>query len=167
MCVSSRSRSRTSSPRPRTSASASTSGSAEKTCSISSSIEAESRASPSVLGSSGEKCGSFKVPNTVDPLDIDAAFGSVRSTPDNPQAGKRASVWGMETMLRNGFEGLHRDGLDLTSSNDLINPDEALAHLVAQSIVNDVWEEVVGSRLTIANYFPRNEVQWNCLLSGR
>ena len=58
MLVSSRSRSRTSSPRPAIGSSAGESGSEVKTCSISSSIEAESSASDSELGSSGAKCGS-------------------------------------------------------------------------------------------------------------
>ena len=42
---------------------------------------------------------------------------------------------------------------------------EAFAFLVAARIVENVWDEVMGHPLTIANYFPRNEGQqrvlWN------
>ncbi len=40
---------------------------------------------------------------------------------------------------------------------------EASTYLLAAKIVDNVWEEVMGTRLTIANYFPRNWVQRNLL----
>ena len=40
---------------------------------------------------------------------------------------------------------------------------EAVAFLLAQRIVNNVWEQVMGYPLTIANYFPRTESQLNAL----
>ena len=40
---------------------------------------------------------------------------------------------------------------------------EAAAFLVAQRIVNNVWEQVMGYPLTIANYFPRTDAQLDIL----
>ena len=40
---------------------------------------------------------------------------------------------------------------------------EAVAFLIAQRIVNNVWEQSMGYSLTIANYFSRNEGQLNAL----
>jgi len=46
-----------------------------------------------------------------------------------------------------------------------VDGEPGFAYLVAARIVNNVWEEVFGSKVTIANYFPRNfeqrQVLWN------
>jgi hypothetical protein len=46
-----------------------------------------------------------------------------------------------------------------------VDGEPAFAYLVAARIVNNVWQEVFGSYVTIANYFPRNfeqrQVLWN------
>ena len=113
-------------------------------------------------GWNGDRCATFKVPTEKDPLNVDAAFGSVGATPDDPDRGLRASVWQLETALRNGFDRIAADGL-VIGENGAVHPDDALAYLVAAHIVEQVFYEVVGSRLTIANFFPRTEGQRDTL----
>ncbi|UQA60354.1 hypothetical protein [Polyangium aurulentum] len=108
-------------------------------------------------------CGTFKVPQQNDPLGVDTYFGSIRSTPENPDRGRRASVWDLERALHRGVDLLAAHGLTRMSGDELADPDEALAYLVAQNVVEKVWAEVMGSRLTIANYFPRTQVQRDVL----
>jgi len=115
-------------------------------------------------GWSGNACGVFKVPAEDDPLKVDTYFGSIRSTPDDPTKGVRASVWDLERALHRGADLLAAHGLRRLSGNKLADPDEAFAYMVAQNIVDVVWAEVMGSRLTIANYFPRTEIQRDILL---
>ena len=112
----------------------------------------------------GDACGHFKEPTTDDPLAIDAWFGSVRSTPAAPGKGLRASVWDVERALHRGVDLLAAHGLRREMNDQLADPDEAFAYLVAENIVEKVWDEVVGHRLTIANYFPRTEVQRDILM---
>jgi hypothetical protein len=110
-----------------------------------------------------QTCGSFQVPQQDDPLGIDTYFGSIRSTPDDPNRGRRASVWDLERALHRGIDRLAAHGLTRMSGDELADPDEALAYLVAQNVVEKVWTEVMGSRLTIANYFPRTQDQRDVL----
>ena len=44
-----------------------------------------------------------------------------------------------------------------TTPAPIADPDAAIAYLVAATIVEGVWREVIGTPLTIANYFPRNQ----------
>jgi hypothetical protein len=124
-----------------------------------------------VVDGSGQKpwgwasmCGRFKQPQVDDPLKIDAYFGSIRSTVDQPNRGLRASVWDLERALHRGVDLLAAHGLQRGKDGALADPDEAFAYLVAENIVEKVWDEVVGHRLTIANYFPRNETQRDILM---
>lgn len=110
-------------------------------------------------------CGTFKEPTTDDPLGIDTYFGSIRSTPEQPNRGLRASVWDLDRALRRGVDLLAAHGLTRLEGGKLADPDEAFAYLVAQNIVEKVWNEVVGSRLTIANYFPRTQIQRDTLMA--
>lgn len=111
------------------------------------------------------QCGTFSVPEADDPLNIDAFFGSIRSTPADPTSGLRASVWDLERSLHRGVDLLAAHGLQRGAGNQLADADEAFAYLVAENIVEKVWEEVIGSRLTIANYFPRTQVQRDTLMA--
>ncbi|HEU5077094.1 MAG TPA: hypothetical protein VFU02_23045 [Polyangiaceae bacterium] len=107
------------------------------------------------FGWDGARCGSFEVPNTDDPLGVDAYFGSVR--------GRRASVWDLERSLRRGVELLalpvDTAGATTAGETDFTDPDVAFAYLVGLNIVERVWSEVVGTNLTIAHHFPRTSVQ--------
>lgn len=101
-------------------------------------------------------CGAFKAPEVDDPLGIDAYFGSAR--------GARASVWDVERALRRGVDLLSVHGLLRGPGGVLEDADEALAYLVAETIVEKVWDEVMGHPLTIADYFPRTKVQRDILM---
>jgi hypothetical protein len=112
-----------------------------------------------------DACGRFAEPMSDDPLAIDAYFGSVRSTADAPGKGLRASIWDVERALHRGVDLLAAHGLRRGAMGELADPDEAFAYLVAENLVEKVWNEVVGHPLTIANYFPRTEVQRDILMA--
>lgn len=111
----------------------------------------------------GGQCGAFSVPQVDDPLNIDTYFGSIKSTPGNPTRGLRASVWDLEASLHKGVDLLAAHGLRRLPGDVLADPDEAFAYLVAENIAEKVWAEIMGSPLTIANYFARTAVQRDVL----
>lgn len=117
----------------------------------------------SPYGWNGDVCGKYRIPLDDDPLSVDTFFGSVRSTPDDPNRGRRASVWELERALHRGVDRLADHGLVRLSGDVLDDPDEAFAYLVAQNIVDQVWAEIMGQRLTIATYFSRTEIQRDIL----
>lgn len=108
-------------------------------------------------------CGTFSVPQAPDPLNIDTYFGSIKSTPADPTKGLRASVWDLEASLHRGVNLLAAHGLTRLPGDELADPDEAFAYLVAENIVERAWAEIMGTRLTIANYFARTAVQRDVL----
>jgi len=116
-------------------------------------------------GWNGDSCGKFREPMEDDPLGIDTYFGSIRSSPLEPKQGLRASVWDLERALHRGVDRLATNGLSLLPGDIVADSDEAFAYLVAQNIVDQVWAEIMGQRLTIANYFPRTSMQRDVLQS--
>lgn len=108
-------------------------------------------------GMSGS-CGGFtpEADLTDDMADVDGAFATLR--------GKRVSVWGLERSLRRGFTRLREHGLTRGPDGYVPDSDEAFAYLVSVNIVERVWEEVVGTRLTIATSFARNQAARDQLL---
>ena len=100
-------------------------------------------------------CGLFKLPKNDDPLGIDTRFATVTGT--------KASVWDLERALQAGIDHLAQGPLKMDADGTIADPDDAFAWLVAQSVVEKVWTEAVGTRLTIANYFPRTEIQRDLL----
>lgn len=108
-------------------------------------------------------CGVLERNASIDPLDIEASFASIMSTSNQPNLGKLASVWLLESSLARGFEGL-RDGIELDANGNMSDPDEAFAFLVSANIVERVWEEIIGSPLSIAHTLPRNAEQRDNLL---
>jgi hypothetical protein len=94
-------------------------------------------------------CGQF-VPSVGDDLaDVDAKLASV--------AGKRATVYDLERSLARGFDALRGNAPPLGPDGSIADPDTALAWLVTLKLTEDVWKEAIGTQLTIANYFPRNQ----------
>jgi len=93
------------------------------------------------------RCGSFTAPGSVgsDIADVDAKLGSV--------TGKRATVFDVEAALARGFAQLET----AAPTGDIADPDVALAWLVTLKVTEDVYRQVTGTPLTIANYFPRNQ----------
>jgi hypothetical protein len=104
-------------------------------------------------------CGRFAARGTLGPdvAKVDAAFGNIH--------GDRASAWDLSSSLQAGFAKLRQHGLSRGPGGEIPDPDEAFAYLVAASVVERVWVEIVGTPLTIANYFPRNQAARDTLLS--
>lgn len=100
-------------------------------------------------------CGFFTDPGGDPLLSIDTYFGSMR--------GEDADGYDLEAALHRGVDRLAAHGLTRTASGDLADADEAFAYMVAENVVEKVWNEVMGTPLTIANYFPRSEVQRDVL----
>ena len=97
------------------------------------------------------RCGRFADPATLppDPAAVDGKLASL--------TGDRLTVYDLDRALRRGFDALRAGGLALDASGEIADRDAALAYLVATSIVDGVWRELVGSSLTIATHFPRNQ----------
>ncbi len=81
--------------------------------------------------------------------------------------------WGLsdseKTLFRNWINGLP-EGAGCSANQPSIcetpvanDNDAGFAYLVATNIVDQVWQEVMGSRLNIPNYFPRNTDQRDIL----
>lgn len=72
----------------------------------------------------------------------------------------------VEEALRNGIRSL--SGTTLNSfvgdgSDTDLTPDEGLAYMLALNIANNVWEEVMGERLTVVHGYSRNAEQRDML----
>jgi hypothetical protein len=100
-------------------------------------------------------CGSFATSIGDDPAQVDGKFGDL--------TGERITVYELEASLRDGLEGLRGGAIAPGSGGVIENPDHAFAYLWAATVVEGVWKEVVGSGLTIANYFPRNQAMRDTL----
>ncbi len=104
------------------------------------------------------ECGDYDpVPNDLDPAGIDAKFGAI--------TGQRVTVYDLEASLKRGVDALASNGLRISPAGEIDDPDQAFAYLVGATVAEGVWEEVIGSPLTIANYFPRNEASRDVLRS--
>ncbi len=96
-------------------------------------------------------CGRFVDPGTLapDPAGVAGRFGSLQ--------GNRLTVYDLDAALKRGFDTLRGRALVVGADGAIADADAALAYLVATGIVESVWREAVGTPLTIANYFPRNQ----------
>ncbi len=102
-------------------------------------------------------CGTFSTTIPSDDIaNIDTKLGSI--------SGKRTTVYDVDAALKNGFDRLRGNGPTLVDGA-IADPDEALAWLVTLSMTEEVWREIVGSSLTIANGFPRNPASSELLSS--
>ena len=98
-----------------------------------------------------QSCGRYlsaeQVPSDI--AAVEAKFGNV--------TGLRSSPWGLANSLRAGFEKLRGGSLDADpATGEVADPDQAFAYLVAMTISENVWLEIVGTPLTIPTRFPRN-----------
>jgi len=111
---------------------------------------ADQRGSRRPWGMSGD-CGMFIDPSSVpaDPAGVDGALATLR--------GQRLTVYDLDRVLKKGFDALRGGSIAVGPDGSIADPDQALAYMVATNIVEGVWREAVGTRLTIANYFPRNQ----------
>jgi hypothetical protein len=82
-------------------------------------------------------------------------------------SGVHVGVADLAQAFKEGSDSLVATGPSLTqppgSSLLTIPPKQALAYLTAMTVAENVWEEVMGERLTIAHYFPRNAEQRDTL----
>ncbi len=102
-------------------------------------------------------CGRFRPSGLApDPAEVDGRLASL--------TGDRLTVFELDAALRRGFETLAADGLVVAADGSIADPDAAMAYLVAASIVEGVWREAIGTPLTIANYFPRNQAARDILV---
>ncbi|MEZ4266731.1 MAG: hypothetical protein R3F39_10160 [Myxococcota bacterium] len=102
-------------------------------------------------------CGRFVKPASIgaDALGVSAYFIE--------EQGDKASVWELEDALAQGYHDLREDGLDRDPETLEVPGEEAFAYLVSINLANQVWTELMGYPLTIANYFPRNRDQRDTL----
>ncbi|MCS6899059.1 MAG: hypothetical protein RMJ98_18065 [Myxococcales bacterium] len=97
-----------------------------------------------------EACGRFAPKDQIPPdiAKVNALFGNLK--------GDKTSPWDLATSLQEGFRKLRLQGLSQKPDGTVEDTDEAFAYLVVLNIVEQVWREVLGTPLTIANYYPRN-----------
>jgi hypothetical protein len=105
-------------------------------------------------------CGHYVDENSIetDPLEATGFFIN--------DYGDTANIWHLEASLREGFDALRDGTLDAPDPSAPLELDgaESFAHLVSVNIADQVWEEATGARLTIGNYFPRNQEQRDILM---
>lgn len=99
----------------------------------------------------GSECGRFNSPAGVgpDPAGVSGRLASL--------SGDRLTVFDLDAAFKRGFDALRGGALTVGADGAIADPDAAIAYMVATGIVESVWREVVGTPLTIANYFPRNQ----------
>lgn len=73
----------------------------------------------------------------------------------------KTSFWQLETRLQTGFDKL-RAGMQFNDELD-VEGEVAFAWLVSMNIADVVWGAALGSRLTVANFFPRSREQRDLL----
>jgi hypothetical protein len=97
-----------------------------------------------------KECGAFAPPGKVDQAlaPVDAMLGAVQ--------GPATSGWDVTASLQRGLKGLREHGLAVSPQGLAVNPDESLAYLASLSLVEAIWTETTGGRLTVAHGFSRN-----------
>lgn len=97
-----------------------------------------------------DRCGKYTEQQYVgvDLAGVEAKFGNVN--------GLRASMYGLSESLRTGFLKLKKEGLGADMNGDVADPDKAFAYLTTMVIVEKVWQQIVGTPLTIPTRYPRN-----------
>jgi hypothetical protein len=103
-------------------------------------------------------CGSLLPPSLIedDPKDMKGFLGH--------NLGRKASIWDIEHDLRLGFFEL-RGGVPPFGDDGLrLEGPVAMASLLSQGIVQDVWMELFGMPLAVAHGFPRNSAQRDVLM---
>ena len=103
-------------------------------------------------------CGTVSPPGWGDPdlLGHDAYFITALGT--------EGSVWDVEAAVRVGVDALRDRGHQWAADESPSGP-EAVAWLMGEAIVEQVWVEAIGAPLTLAHRFPRNAEQRDRLQS--
>ena len=101
-------------------------------------------------------CGRFLEPKEIAP-DIMEQQGFFIE-----EDGVEASVWQLEQRFADGIELLRQEGL-VVGADLSVQGEAAFAWLWAMNMADQAWASAFGGRLTISNYFPRNEGQRDIL----
>ncbi len=106
-------------------------------------------------------CGLFYPPSAVWPDDSDVTTAHFIAPTDT-----HGSVWDLERRFRSGVAKLKAHGLKLGAERGglAVDGEVAFAWLAAQALVDRTFKIAFGSRLTIANGFPRNVWQRDTLV---
>lgn len=72
--------------------------------------------------------------------------------------GTEAKLWDIDASLRSGVEALANGPLEIAEDRT-VPPDQAFAWLTAQHVVDQLWEAVYGTPLTLPYGFSRNKDQ--------
>lgn len=100
-----------------------------------------------------EGCGRYALPEDIGPDPVSAAAFFIEPL-------ESASVWDVEAALHAGIDALRaQGGVPAAADPAAITGPEALAVMLARSFAERMWEQVMGSRLTLAHGFPRNAAQ--------
>ena len=105
----------------------------------------------------GAGCPSFAPRELVEPDPLDQQGYFIEDH------GFDGSVWTLESYLHEGIDAVRGQGPDI-GEDAVVPPTEAFAWMMALNIVDHVWEELLGARLTIAHTFPRNQFQRDTLM---
>jgi hypothetical protein len=100
-------------------------------------------------------CGKFNPNVGTDPAVVNGRLGSVM--------GLTTTAYDLEKAMKHGFDALRGQAPPIVGDNPIADPDTALAWLITLKMTEDVWTEVQGTGLTIANYYPRNQASMELL----
>jgi hypothetical protein len=106
----------------------------------------------------------------IRPWGMDAECGTYRREPPaedftgqdtsyfGSEFGTQGSLWDIQAMLASGAGAMTGSMLTI-NADESVAPDEALAYLTAQHVVDQVWDYAMGASLTIPYGFSRNQAQ--------
>jgi hypothetical protein len=100
-------------------------------------------------------CGRFNPVVGPDPAGVSGHLASV--------TGLTTTAYDLEKAMKHGFDTLRGQLPPIDGTGTITDPDTALAWLITLKMTEDVWTEVQGTGLTIANYYPRNEASMQLL----
>jgi len=109
-------------------------------------------------------CGTFDfdAPANTDLLDEDPYMIGAYSLPDSP-SGQGATVFHLDQRMRQGFDTLATQGLQLEADESIADETVAFAYMFSMNFANKAWREIMGYPLVVANNFPRNQAQRDLL----
>ena len=115
----------------------------------------------------GPSCGGFRLTTPgLPPVDLRTSeyepYMVSNYADQYPPAGIGATVSDLDEQLRQGFDELRTNGLQVAGDESVAGP-MAAAYLFSMNMADQVWTEALGHPLTVANNFPRNPQQRDIL----
>ena len=99
-------------------------------------------------------------------INLDFSQGSSVPTTFAGASGDHIGLVDLAAQFKSGYQALKTTGLQRTSvpgDNPTVPGDQGYAYMTGLTVAENVWDELMGSKLTIANYYPRNPDQRNTL----